>query len=123
MNRFRFLTLVFLACFAGLVALRADDVSDAKARMRERVPQVDQLKLDGAVGENNRGFLEVRKAEGSANSVVEAENHDRTLVFQDAAQKAGSTAENVGRAFAKQIAAASKSGVWIQGDDGSWRKK
>jgi uncharacterized protein len=121
MNRRRFFTLLFVTCFAGVIGLHAEGAAEAKARMRERVPQIDQLKLAEAVGENNRGFLEARKPDAGA--VVETENRDRTIVFEDAAKKAGSTAETIGRAFAKQIAAASKPGVWIQGEDGTWRKK
>lgn len=116
--------LFLLVAVIGLclsTPLFADPVSDAKARMRDRVPQLDQLKLSEAVGENNRGFLEVRKPEGA--SVADAENRDRATVFADTAARAGSTADAVGRAFAKQVAAASAPGVWIQRDDGSWVKK
>jgi uncharacterized protein YdbL (DUF1318 family) len=76
------------------------------------------------VGENNRGFLELRKAgDASGSAAVAAENQDRAVVFADAAARAGSTADAVGRTFARQIAAASASGVWVQREDGSWYKK
>lgn len=107
----------------GATSLFAAGAGEAKARMRERVPVIDQLKLAEAVGENNQGFLEVRKAEGDAAAVVAAENKDRTEVFADTAARAGSTAAAVGKAFAKQIAAGSAAGVWIQREDGSWYKK
>jgi uncharacterized protein len=121
MNFRRIFTVLFVICFAAVGALRAEGAADAKARMRERVPQIDQLKIAEAVGENNRGLLEVRKPEAAA--VVEEENRDRATVFEDTAKKAGSTSDAVARAFAKQIAAASKAGVWIQKEDGSWVKK
>lgn len=101
----------------------AADASEAKARMRERVPAIDQLKLAEAIGENNQGFLEVRKGEGDAAAVVAAENKDRGEVFSDTAARTGSTAAAVGRSFARQIAASSTAGVWLQRDDGTWYKK
>jgi uncharacterized protein YdbL (DUF1318 family) len=124
MNRRFFLFLfALLASFALPAGLSAADAGAAKARMRDRVGQIDQLKMAEAVGENNRGFLEVRKNDGGASGVVQAENADRSAVFADTASRTGSSADAVGRAFAKQIAAASARGVWIQREDGSWAKK
>jgi uncharacterized protein YdbL (DUF1318 family) len=123
MNRRLFLSLfcVFLG-LASVSGLRAADAAaDAKARMRQRVGEIDRLKLSEAIGENNRGFLEARKPEAA--SVVDAENKDRSAVFAESAARANSTADAVGRAFAKQVAAASARGVWIQREDGSWQKK
>lgn len=122
-SRILLLVLAGFSLMVGLPAVSAAGVGEAKARMRERVSSIDQLKLAEAVGENNRGYLEVRKAGGDAAAVVAAENRDREDVFKETAARAGSSAEAVGRAFARQIAAASKSGVWLQKDDGSWYKK
>ncbi|HYD84252.1 MAG TPA: YdbL family protein, partial [Opitutus sp.] len=85
--------------------------------------QIDQLKSSGAVGENNRGFLEVRGGGGDASSVVRAENADRETVYAAIAKQTGSSAEQVGRARARQIAAGSAPGVWLQREDGNWYKK
>ncbi|MBL9186927.1 MAG: DUF1318 domain-containing protein [Opitutaceae bacterium] len=125
MKRRTFLGLfAAVACLLAFSAAHAADVAGAKNRMRERVPAVDRLKIAEIVGENNRGFLELRKsADAAGKAAVEAENQDRSVVFADAAARAGSTADAVGRAFARQIAAASASGVWIQREDGSWHKK
>lgn len=114
---------VLVGCLIGVTTAVAAGVADAKARMRARVGELDQLKIAGNVGENNRGFLEVRKAAGNAAAVVAAENKDRTDVFSDTASRTGSTSDAVGRTFAKQIAGASAAGVWIQGPDGEWRQK
>lgn len=124
MNRrfFLFLCPLVVGLFAS-TSLFAAGASEAKARMRERVPAVDRLKLAEAVGENNQGFLEVRKNEGDAAAVVAAENKDRAEVFGETAARAGSTAAAVGKTFARQIAASSAAGVWIQKEDGSWVKK
>lgn len=124
MNRRIFLSLfAIVACLFANALSAAESAAEAKARMRERVSTIDQLKLAEAVGENNRGFLEVRKPEGNASAVVDAENKDRATVFNDTASRAGSSPDAVGRAFAKQVAAASAPGVWIQREDGTWQKK
>lgn len=124
MNRRKFFFLFALVASLLLPAgLFAADASQAKARMRDRVPAIDRLKLAEAVGENNRGFLEQRKPDPAAGGIVSAENQDRAAVFSDTASRTGSNSDAVGRAFAKQIAAASAPGVWIQRDDGSWYKK
>jgi uncharacterized protein YdbL (DUF1318 family) len=122
-SRFFSLFLALVTCLAVSSAVYAADAAQAKAQMRERVASIDQLKLAEAVGETNRGFLEVRKPEGNAASVVEAENRDRAIVFAETAARTGSTADVVGRSFARQIAAASAPGVWLQRDDGTWYKK
>ncbi|MDO8539443.1 MAG: DUF1318 domain-containing protein [Opitutaceae bacterium] len=122
-SKFLFILAAIVGLFANVTLFAADAAGDAKTRMRGRVGQIDQLKLAEVVGENNRGFLEMRKSDGAGSALVEQENRDRSTVFSDTAAKTGSTAEVVGRSFAKQVAAASRPGVWIQREDGSWVKK
>lgn len=118
--------LAFLA-LASVTVLSApafaDDLASAKAGMRERVPAIDKLKLAGSVGEDNRGYLAVRSPSDEAAAVVAAENADRRIVFSDTAARTGATLDAVGRAFARQIAAASAPGVWVQRADGQWYRK
>ncbi len=117
----------FLLSFAAFVlaaaALPAQDLGAVQARMRERLPQIDALKADGALGENNRGFLEVRENKGDASSVSSAENADRTTVYAAIARQTGSTPAAVGAARAKQIATNSARGVWLQRENGEWYRK
>ena len=101
----------------------ADEASAAKSRMRERVPAIDKLKLSGVVGENNRGFLEVKNQAPNADDIVGAENDDRRTVFEDTAKRTGGSVVSVGKAFARQIAGASAKGVWVQAENGQWAKK
>lgn len=103
--------------------VHAQDLGAVKARMDERVGKVDELKAKGAVGENNRGLLEVRGGDAEAGAVVSAENSDREVVYAALAKQTGSTAELVGKARAKKIAANSAAGVWLQKEDGAWYKK
>lgn len=102
---------------------QADDLTGAKAGMRERVPAIDKLKTAGAVGEDNNGRLAVRTPGAEAEKMVAAENADRAVIFAELAKKAGGTAEAAGKQFARQMALASKPGVWLQREDGGWYKK
>lgn len=122
------ITRLLLLCCA-LCALTAPSVAlaqsagEIRARMAQRLAQIDELKSKEAIGENNRGLLEVRQAAGNAASLVAEENRDREAVYALIARDTGATADSVGRARAKQIAAQSKPGVWIQDENGEWRKK
>jgi uncharacterized protein YdbL (DUF1318 family) len=108
----------------GVVAARAaEDLSVVKARLAQRLGALDQFKSSGAIGETNRGLVDLRAASPAAGDLVAAENRDRGIVYAAIAQQTGSTVETVGRARAKQIAAASASGVWVQRESGEWYKK
>lgn len=117
------IALLVPALFLASAALPAQDLGAVRARMEQRLPSLDALKASGAVGENNRGYVDVRGGGGDAASVVAAENKDREAVYGAIAGKAGSSAEQVGRARARQIAANSAKGVWLQGENGQWYQK
>lgn len=115
------LLITSIALLAAAPLAKADDLRAARARIEQRVGEIDALKQKGVLGENNRGFLEVRS--GDDGGVAAAENADRALVYAALARQTGATAEAVGRARAKRIAANSAPGVWVQAEDGKWSKK
>lgn len=119
--RYLLLALAFGVMSAPIV--QAQDLGAIKQSMDKRLPSVDALKASGALGENNKGFLDVRAATGDAAAVSAAENADRRVVYAALAKNAGSSAEAVGQARARQIAAASKAGVWLQSPKGDWYRK
>lgn len=112
---------LFLGC--ATTTVYAQDLGAVKTRMAERVGKIDELKAKGAIGENNRGLIEVRGGDTEAGAVVSAENSDRETVYAALAKQTGASAEHVGKARAKQIAAHSAAGVWLQKEDGTWYKK
>ena len=119
----RFFVLLAALSLQTLPAF-AENAADLRSRMEQRLPSIDDLKARGYVGENNRGFLEVRDSgSATAGSVVSAENRDREAVYALIAQQTGATADSVGKARAKQIASNSRSGVWVQDESGQWKKK
>lgn len=106
------------------ISVFAETATDIRRRMEQRLPQIDALKAQEIVGETNRGFLEERKSgTPAAATVVSEENHDREAVYAYIAKETGATADSVGRARAKQIAANSRPGVWVQNEAGAWAKK
>lgn len=116
----RFFTLFAALCLLA-VAASGQSAADLRRRMEQRLPQIDALKAQEIVGENNRGFLEDRKP--GSGSVVADENRDREAVYALIAKETGASADSVARARAKQIATHSRSGVWVQDESGAWKKK
>ena len=117
------LATVLMLGAVTITPIRAEDLGAVKARMSQRLSQLDQFKAKGVIGENNRGFAELRGGGTDAGDVVAAENRDRGMVYAAIAKQTGTSAEQVGRARARQIAAGSARGVWLQDEDGSWYKK
>lgn len=117
-------SLALLALLVAAVPVVSAQSAELKQQMAQRLPALDELRLRHVVGESNAGFLEVRgKASDAEQALVDAENRDRAAVYAAIAQRSETTAETVGRARAKQIAAASARGVLVQDADGKWAEK
>lgn len=124
MKKILFRLLFALILLAPAMPVRADDNAAVKARMAQRISQVDQMKKRGVAGENNRGLLEAREGAGAADQeLISAENKDREAAYAYLAEQNKTTVDMVARARARQIAQASVSGVWIQDGNGAWSKK
>jgi uncharacterized protein YdbL (DUF1318 family) len=123
MKKFVFSSVFFVLALGFVSFVRAEDLGVVKARMDQRLAQVDALKAQGAVGENNRGYLEARGAGGDAAAVVTAENKDREVVYAALAEKTGTSADQVGKKRASKIAQNSRPGVWVQDENGNWKQK
>lgn len=106
--------------FAGVFSLNAQTASELKAKMKDRLPAIERLKNSGALGENNQGYLQVRKNEGDAQSIANAENGDRQKVYKAIAAKNRTTAELVGKRRALQIVERGQKNQWFQNDRGEW---
>jgi uncharacterized protein YdbL (DUF1318 family) len=113
-------SLLAAFCLVTVTAF-AESAADIRHRMEQRLPQIDSLKAQEIVGENNRGLLEERKP--GAGSTVAEENRDREAVYALIAKETGASTDSVGRARAKRIAESSKAGVWVQDESGAWKKK
>lgn len=123
--RFPLIALLVVASVLSVPAsVRAQDLGAIRARMEQRLSDVNAIKSKGVAGENNRGYLESRGAPAPADQqVMQAENADRRQVYAAIAAETGSSADEVGRQRAVQLAGLARPGQWVQGADGSWRKK
>jgi len=111
--------------FLLAAAVQAESV-ELKERFLQRKPLLEKLKTLEWIGENNLGFLAFRSSTGQSEEnaqAVQAENEDRTTVYMEIAVKLNTSAEEVGKRRAVQIAALAAVGHWLQDADGNWVQK
>ena len=114
---------ILVLVFGVTPVVQADSAGEIKSRMVQRLGPVVALKKNESVGENNRGYLTVRKGLSSANTaLVKAENADRKAVYQLIAAKTKSSATTVGKTRAASIRKMAAKGTWVQLADGTWKK-
>ncbi|MGI5869307.1 MAG: YdbL family protein [Kiritimatiellia bacterium] len=126
----RFFTILCSVLILAAVTLPfesavASDAESIKNAMIARRSAIAALKKSGKVGEDNKGYLAPVSGglAGNEASTVKAENADRAKVYEAIAKKEGVSAALVGQRRAKQLAAQARPGEYIQGPDGSWKKK
>ncbi len=112
-------------CFLAIPAFKAEaaDAATIRKNMAARLPALTTMKKAGQVGEDNRGYLVVRKDAADVKAAVEAENKDRKTVYEAIAAQQKATVEQVGSRRAKQIAERAAAGEWLQKEDGAWYQK
>jgi uncharacterized protein YdbL (DUF1318 family) len=91
--------------------------------MKDRLPEIIQLKAAGIIGETNQGLLAFVSDNKQGEALVDAENKDRQLVYAAIAKQQGTTAAVVGQRRALQIAEKAKPGEWLQDLSGKWVQK
>jgi uncharacterized protein YdbL (DUF1318 family) len=123
MNQTRYLW--FMATVVAGVFLFSSSAwcGDIKARMKDRLPKIIELKATGIIGENSQGFLAFVGGDRQEQALVEAENKDRQQVYNAIAKQQGVTADVVGQRRALQIADKAKPGEWLQDAGGRWVQK
>ncbi len=118
------ISLLAIALYGAAAPAASAQEPGLKQRLEQRLPAVDDLRRRQVVGETNTGLLEVRgPATPDEQALVAAENSDRAAVYRAIAQRSETTPETVGKARAKQIAAASARGVLVQDENGTWAEK
>ena len=112
---------IVLGCF--LLAVPAAYSASIKERMAARIPEINALKDQGIVGENNKGLLEYRSGQKTRQDLIASENKDRKAVYQAIAKSQGASLELVAQKRAQMIAQGGKSGHWFQKPNGEWYRK
>jgi len=111
--------------YAAEVKEDSAKVTQIAASMKARYAEVDAAKKTGAVGENNRGFLELVKADAIADAekknavqkTIAAENDDRKALYQEVARLNSDQNMTVGaveRVYAQKRLERAKSGEMFQ---------
>ncbi len=104
-------------------------IESRKQRYTNLVPLFDQ----GALGENSRGFIEIRQNphlslqdRARANTLSAQENQDRQQLYEALAKANHIPPEQIteiGRVFADVNRRQARSGWWIQDAQGQWQQK
>ncbi len=123
MRTARYTIAALLAALAVLFLAQTLLAGGIKDRMKARLPVINELKSQGLIGENNKGFLEFRSGKKPQADVIKAENQDRREVYKAIAKRQNTSPEFVGQARAAQIADKEPSGFWVQDPGGAWKKK
>jgi uncharacterized protein YdbL (DUF1318 family) len=120
----------------AVVSREKRQVLEALREQEYNKDDIDEFKQKGYVGENKRGFLDIRPSEAldsDANmkqlvqEIVSEENQDREIIMgrvielNESLKKA--VRENVLVIFARMNQENSLPGTWIQQPDGEWNKK
>ncbi|MCR4438615.1 MAG: DUF1318 domain-containing protein [bacterium] len=118
------------------MATEKKEVLDAVQNRKFNKDDIDEFKRDGALGENNQGFLELRRLprldqdpeyRSLVVRIMNEENRDRKIIYDRVlelnpnAGRAGTAA--VYAVFAKMNSEESVPGTWVQAEDGTWYRK
>jgi len=126
------ISLIFLtatsACFAADYDYKTmtPDIEKALKNRQTRYHQLQSLKQEGVVGENNKGYVTNLKNNAAAETLIAAENRDRRVLYEALAEqnKLGSTGLlEVQKAFADVQREKAGAGDMVQSSSGDWKKK
>lgn len=101
------------------------EVKTALENRRGRFEELKNLKAQGIVGENNRGYAEVLGDDSSARTLVENENADRGVIYKtiEVQNNLSGALETIEKVFAQVQRDKASPGDKIQTEDGRWVTK
>ena len=100
------------------------EIKQALSNRQARYGQLKQLKSEGAIGENNQGYVDALS--GAGNSIAEAENSDRRVIYSAIVQQnnlGGNGLAQVQKVFAEVQSDKAAAGESVQSASGEWTKK
>jgi len=116
--------LVIVITLALSFALCATAFADGiKSRMKQRLPQIVDLKNRGIVGETNTGYLGFVTANREKQDVVAAENADRKAIYTQIAKQQNVSVELVQKRRAEALFSSGTNGHYYQNPAGEWVRK
>lgn len=122
------------ACAAEVdINVSTPAIRQIKGDLKGRYGQLAPYYQQGAVGENSRGYLDLREAGGldlkqraDLNRLVQAENADRKRLYEEIIKANNFGPEFLGQVeklFANSWRKEAPKGTFIQDDGGQWRRK
>jgi uncharacterized protein len=86
---------------------------------------LDDLRASGAIGERWDGLAVVRSvgADPAVGSLVDSVNAKRREIYAAQAKQQNAPQSEVGKVYAREIAAKAPRGTWFLGEDGKWVQK
>jgi uncharacterized protein YdbL (DUF1318 family) len=114
------LVLVIAAVLTVAGSLPAQGI---KERMKDRLPVIAELKKQGIVGEDNRGYLAFVGDVKTHETLIEQENQDRQTIYAQIAAQQNTSISVVEKNRALQLAERAAPGTYVQNPDGTWVKK
>jgi len=94
-----------------------------KERMKDRLPVIVELKTQGIVGENNRGYLDFVGNVKTREALIAQENQDRKTVYAHIAKQQNTSLSVVEKNRALQLIERAAPGTYVQMPDGTWVQK
>ncbi len=94
-----------------------------KERMKERLPVIAELKQQGIVGENNRGYLDFVGSAKSHEALINQENQDRKTIYAHIAAQQNTSISVVEKNRAVQLVKRAAPGTYVQTPEGTWVQK
>lgn len=107
------------------------EIESAVESRKARYSDIAELKYEGAIGENNKGLLEIKdkanlKSQEEVEKIVQGENKDREIIYWSIVKQNNlpqDSIDKVREAFASTQRDRASQGEWIQLPDGEWVKK
>jgi uncharacterized protein len=92
---------------------------------RTRFSEVSAYKQQGVFGENNRGYIDVFSGDSTSQSLANAENLDRQIIYKAIAEQNGLTGalNTIESVFANTQRTKAQAGERIQLENGQWVNK
>ena len=102
------------------------EIKKALQDRQTRYAQIQELKREGVIGENNKGYVTDLQNSSASSALASAENRDRRVIYENLATQnklGGNGLLEVQRAFAEVQSDKAGSGDMIQSPSGDWKKK
>ena len=116
-------SLLFMTIALSFVFCSVAFADSIKERMKQRLPQIVDLKNRGIVGETNTGYLEFVTAKKEKQDVVAAENEDRKAIYTQIARQQNVSTQLVQKRRAAALFSNGTQGHYYQNEAGAWIKK